>query len=95
MEDTKVEPPRTIDNVLQLLGSLGRYQLFQAVLLAVGNLSICFHLLNFVFIGKFSSLFINITVSTFETIHMIPDNIYINESEALCENNFYPYHKIG
>ncbi|XP_048255305.1 organic cation transporter protein-like [Haliotis rufescens] len=52
MEDTKVEPPRTIDNVLQLLGSLGRYQLFQAVLLAVGNLSICFHLLNFVFIAQ-------------------------------------------
>ncbi|XP_067664797.1 organic cation transporter protein-like [Haliotis asinina] len=52
MADVKVEPPRTIDNVLQLLGTLGRYQLFQAVLLAIGNLSICFHLLNFVFIAQ-------------------------------------------
>ncbi|XP_046328657.2 solute carrier family 22 member 6-A-like [Haliotis rufescens] len=52
MADVKQEPPRTIDSILELLGSLGRYQLFQAVLLCIGNLTICFHLLNFVFIAQ-------------------------------------------
>ncbi|XP_067664795.1 solute carrier family 22 member 6-A-like [Haliotis asinina] len=52
MADVKKEPPRTIDSVLELLGSLGRYQLFQAVLLCIGNLTVCFHLLNYAFIAQ-------------------------------------------
>ncbi|XP_046328658.2 solute carrier family 22 member 8-like [Haliotis rufescens] len=52
MADVKQDPPRTIDSILELLGSLGRYQLFQALLLAIGNMSVCFHLLNFVFIAQ-------------------------------------------
>ncbi|XP_046556324.1 solute carrier family 22 member 8-like [Haliotis rubra] len=52
MADVKKDQPRTIDSILELLGTLGRYQLFQAVLLAVGNVTICFHLLNFVFIAQ-------------------------------------------
>ncbi|XP_046556322.1 solute carrier family 22 member 6-B-like [Haliotis rubra] len=52
MADDKKTSLRNIDSVLQLLGTLGRYQLFQATLLGIGNLSICFHLLNFVFIAQ-------------------------------------------
>ncbi|XP_067664803.1 organic anion transporter 3-like [Haliotis asinina] len=52
MADDKKTSLRTIDSVLQLLGTLGRYQLLQAVLLSIGNLTVCFHLLNFVFIAQ-------------------------------------------
>ncbi|XP_071104453.1 organic anion transporter 3-like [Haliotis cracherodii] len=52
MADDNQNAPRTIDSVLDLLGGLGRYQLFQAALLAVSNLSVSFHLLNFVFIAQ-------------------------------------------